>query len=211
MVNFYKDTCPKAEELVREEMLAIQNEDPTLMPALFRLHFHDCFVRGCDASVLLNSLNGTAEKDAPLTKAANGRDGAHTFGVAHCTSFSDRLYNFTGKRDQDPSLNSTYAEKLKQKCLTGDNTTVVEMDPGNLLTFNTSYFTGVMNNQGLFVADAALLNNRTTRAYVEAIYRENSPKPFFLDFALSMIHMGRIKPLIGTNGTIRAVCGSFVN
>ncbi|KAJ4809146.1 Peroxidase [Rhynchospora pubera] len=85
------------------------------------------------------------------------------------------------------------------------------MDPGNLLTFNTIYFTGVMNNQGLFVADAALLNNRTTRAYVEAIYRANSPKLFFLDFALSMIHMGGIKPLIGTNGTIRAVCGSFVN
>lgn len=45
MVHFYAKTCPNAETLVMAEMKLIQAEDPTLMPALVRLHFHDCFVR----------------------------------------------------------------------------------------------------------------------------------------------------------------------
>lgn len=120
------------------------------------------------------------------------------------------MYNFTGIGDQDPSLDSAYAEELKQKCPISDNTTIVPMVPGNLLNFDRSYYRGVFKNKGLFVADAVLLNNRSTKAYVEAIYKEKSIKPFFMDFGVSMIDMGRIQPLTGTNGTIRAVCGSYV-
>lgn len=45
VIDYYYDTCPGAEDLVREEMEAIKIEDASLMPALLRLHFHDCFVR----------------------------------------------------------------------------------------------------------------------------------------------------------------------
>lgn len=44
-VNFYETTCLNAEDLVAQEMKQIQAEDPTLMPSLIRLHFHDCFVQ----------------------------------------------------------------------------------------------------------------------------------------------------------------------
>jgi peroxidase len=121
------------------------------------------------------------------------------------------LYNYTGTSNQDPALNSTYAEQLKQKCPIGDNTTIVEMVHGNLLNFDGSYYGGVLKNQGLFVADAALLDNRWTQTYMKAVYKAKSNKAFFADFGVSMIRMGRIEPLTGTNGTIRAVCGSFIN
>ncbi|GJN10565.1 hypothetical protein PR202_ga28670 [Eleusine coracana subsp. coracana] len=64
-MDFYSNTCPHVEAIVREEMLKILREAPSLAGPLLRLHFHDCFVRGCDGSVLLDSTpTNTAEKDA---------------------------------------------------------------------------------------------------------------------------------------------------
>jgi len=64
-VGFYKHSCPDAEAIVREVVGQAVGDDQTVTAPLLRLHFHDCFVRGCDASVLLNSTQtNTAEKNA---------------------------------------------------------------------------------------------------------------------------------------------------
>ncbi|KAL5562929.1 hypothetical protein UlMin_032676 [Ulmus minor] len=56
-VNFYSQTCPRAESIVRSTVQSHFRSDPSIAPGLLRMHFHDCFVQGCDASVLISGPN----------------------------------------------------------------------------------------------------------------------------------------------------------
>jgi peroxidase len=57
-MDFYSATCPRVEEIVKEEMVGILTAAPTLAGPLLRLHFHDCFVRvGTSLVVLLPALH----------------------------------------------------------------------------------------------------------------------------------------------------------
>ncbi|KAL2937436.1 Peroxidase 4 [Bienertia sinuspersici] len=51
--TFYARTCPKLHSIVRATMAKAIANDPRMGASILRLHFHDCFVNGCDASVLL--------------------------------------------------------------------------------------------------------------------------------------------------------------
>jgi len=134
--------------------------------------------------------------------------GAHTIGVAHCLSFSNRLYNFTGVLGtQDPALDSEYAANLKaKKCRSlNDNTTIVEMDPGSFRTFDLSYYRLLLKRRGLFQSDSALTTNSTTLSLVNQLL-QGSLENFFAEFADSMEKMGRINVKTGTVGEIRKQC-----
>lgn len=133
--------------------------------------------------------------------------GVHTIGVAHCSSFSNRLYNLSGRGDQDPTLDSEYANNLRsRKCKTqNDNTTLVEMAPGSSKTFDLSYYTLLLKRRGLFQSDSALTKNATTLTYINKILK-GSLKKFYKEFALSMEKMGRIEVKTGSAGEIRRNC-----
>ncbi|OVA11153.1 Plant peroxidase [Macleaya cordata] len=301
-MGFYDQSCPKAEKIVLDYVNQHIPNAPSVAAALLRMHFHDCFVRGCDASLLLNSTsNNKAEKDAPpnltirafdfidrvkslveaacpgvvscadvlslaardsvvvtggpswkvptgrrdgrvsnasealsdipspfsnfttlrtnfANKGLNVKDlvllsGGHTIGVSHCSpSFSNRLYNFTGVGDQDPSLDSEYAANLKaNKCRTPtDNTTIVEMDPGSFKTFDLSYYQHLVKRRGLFTSDAALLTDSTSRSFVTQLLQGDLSN-FFKEFAESMEKMGRIGVNTGSSGEIRKQCAMIVS
>ncbi|KDP25852.1 hypothetical protein JCGZ_22882 [Jatropha curcas] len=263
--RFYRRSCPGLEVIVHRIVAKYISRDPTLAAPLLRMHFHDCFVRGCDGSILLSSTkNNQAEKEAipnqtlrgfqiggPFWDVPTGRrdgtvsvstealtqlpspfanitqlkqnfaakglsvkdlvvlSGGHTIGIGHCFIISNRLYNFTGKGDTDPSLDPKYAAQLKKKCKPGNTKTIVEMDPGSFKTFDEDYYTIVSKRRGLFQSDAALLDDFETRAYVK-LQSLTHGLFFARDFSESMMKLGQIGVLTGKRGEIRKRC-AFVN
>ncbi|KAK9266921.1 hypothetical protein L1049_027180 [Liquidambar formosana] len=65
VLDYYAETCPLAQEIVQHSVEIAVLKDPRMAASLLRLHFHDCFVMGCDASVLLDSFGDmVSEKEA---------------------------------------------------------------------------------------------------------------------------------------------------
>ncbi|KAJ8513550.1 hypothetical protein OPV22_003984 [Ensete ventricosum] len=62
--HYYARSCPSFEAIVGSKIAHWHSVDPTLSPGLIRLHFHDCAVRGCDASILLDNPGG--ERRSPV-------------------------------------------------------------------------------------------------------------------------------------------------
>ncbi|CAN6302524.1 unnamed protein product [Urochloa humidicola] len=303
--NFYGATCPQAETIVRQEVIRRLHTDIGFAAGLVRMHFHDCFVRGCDASILLESTPGnTAERDSPVnnpslrrfevidsTKARledacpgvvscadilafaardsvalsggprydvpGGRrdgtvsmasevadnipaptfnldqltqsfaakgltqeemvtlSGAHTIGRAHCTAFSDRLYNFSATGVADPTLDPPFLAQLQRACPASNGAGAgVDVDPALVVpmepcTLDTLYYWGVLRNRGLFNSDQALLASGPAAAQVwQSAY---GSYPWKLRFAAAMVKMGQIQVLTGTSGQIRAKCSAVNN
>ena len=298
--GYYNTSCPGVEDLVREELLALFAADVTLPAGLLRLHFHDCFGAGCDATLLLKSHNGTAQRDADPNSTVRGyeaieavkakveaacplvvscadilamaardavnftqgpayqvetgrRDGnvsrredaerllppadgnvtvltryfaaqnltvkdmivlsaAHTIGVAHCPSFSERLYNSSGAGGLDPAMDPAYARNLTAACPAGDVATVRPLDPLSPNRFDLGYYKSVYNRTALLGSDAALLDDSLSFAYVQLMSSNDSYlDTFFADFAVSMINMGRIGVRTGAEGEIRDTCAVYVD
>lgn len=65
--TFYDSSCPNALSTIKSAVNAAVQKENRMGASLLRLHFHDCFVQGCDASVLLadNAATGfTGEQGA---------------------------------------------------------------------------------------------------------------------------------------------------
>ncbi|XP_004498581.1 peroxidase 45-like [Cicer arietinum] len=76
-IDYYKNTCPNVESIVHNAVEMKLQQTFVTAPATLRLFFHDCFVQGCDASVMLASRNSTSEKDNPINLSLAG-DGFDT-------------------------------------------------------------------------------------------------------------------------------------
>ncbi|KAL8524365.1 hypothetical protein ACS0TY_014088 [Phlomoides rotata] len=71
--SYYAAACPRLESVVRKQLQKVFKNDIGQAAGLLRLHFHDCFVQGCDASVLLEgSASGPGEQTAPPNLSLRG-------------------------------------------------------------------------------------------------------------------------------------------
>ncbi|XP_061352823.1 peroxidase 10-like [Gastrolobium bilobum] len=55
--DFYEVTCPLLTPIVQTSLKFAMANEPRIAASLLRLHFHDCFVNGCDGSVLLDDTS----------------------------------------------------------------------------------------------------------------------------------------------------------
>ncbi|XP_047323898.1 lignin-forming anionic peroxidase-like [Impatiens glandulifera] len=69
--TFYATTCPDALTTVRTSIRQAVSRERRMAASLIRLHFHDCFVQGCDASILLDEqATPTSERNALPNKGS---------------------------------------------------------------------------------------------------------------------------------------------
>ena len=137
--------------------------------------------------------------------------GAHTFGRARCPTFQNRLYDFNNTGSPDTTLNTTYLATLQQICpQNGTGTNLTNLDLTTPDTFDNNYYSNLLLLNGLLQSDQELFS--TSGADTIDIVRNfsSNQRAFFHSFAVSMIKMGNISPLTGTEGEIRLQC-NFVN
>lgn len=71
--NYYQRRCPRFEQIMQETTTNKQISSPTTAAGTLRLFFHDCFVFGCDASILISSTPfNKAERDADINLSLPG-------------------------------------------------------------------------------------------------------------------------------------------
>ncbi|CAN1155737.1 Peroxidase 4 [Linum perenne] len=286
--NFYGRSCPQALPAIRKIVRHEIRKETRMGASLLRLHFHDCFVNGCDGSILLddtgektaapnlNSVRGFEVVDkikSAVDKACNAsvvscadilavasrdsvsflggpqfwyqipvgrRDGrtasisaannnlpppffsfsqllssfqsqgldltdlvalsgAHTIGLARCTTFRARIYN-------DTNIHPRLAATLQRTCPpTGGDNNLKPLDQ-TPAWFNTDYYSALIRNRGLLHSDQELFGTGNSASDRLVMTYSTNPFKFAADFAASMVKMGNIQVVTGTDGEVRKNC-----
>lgn len=294
--DFYNASCPNLLTIVRKEVKKAIKTETRMAASLVRLHFHDCFVNGCDGSVLLDGSDGEksalpnlnsvrgfdvvdtikssvesacpgvvscadilaiAARDSVLLSGGNtwkvflGRrdglvanqtgannglpfptdsldtitqkfanvglnqtdvvslSGAHTIGLARCTTFSSRLFNFSGTGAADSTMDTELVSDLQTLCpQSGDGNTTTSLDQNSTDLFDNHYFKNLLVGKGLLSSDQILFTGDAAASTTKSLVQNYSSDSglFFSDFTNSMIKMGNINPKTGSNGEIRTNC-----
>ncbi|KAH8502155.1 hypothetical protein H0E87_016793, partial [Populus deltoides] len=71
--TFYDSSCPNALSAIRTAIRSAIASDRRMAASLIRLHFHDCFVQGCDASILLDETSSIQSEKTALGNLNSAR------------------------------------------------------------------------------------------------------------------------------------------
>ncbi|KAM5585929.1 hypothetical protein ABKV19_005041 [Rosa sericea] len=124
--------------------------------------------------------------------------GAHTLGVARCSSFKNRLSDSV-----DPNLDSGFSKQLTKTCTAGDNAEQPFDSTRN--SFDNAYYNGLQRKTGVLTSDQTLFASASSTRGIVNGYAFNQAM-FFLDFQQAMVKMSMLDPKDGSKGEVRGNC-----
>ncbi|CAJ1971080.1 unnamed protein product [Sphenostylis stenocarpa] len=195
--DFYSCSCPKLLPIVKKGVAKAIQKEPRMGASILRLHFHDCFVNGCDASILLDDTRNFIGEQ---TAAANNQS-ARGFNVINnikasvekecpkVVSCADILA--LAARDSVVYLGGpSWEVGLGRR----DSTTASRIDANNSIPAPFLSLTALTNNfanQGLSVTDLVALSGAHTIGLAQCknfrahIYNDSNVDPSYRKFLQS--------------------------
>ena len=132
--------------------------------------------------------------------------GGHTVGVAHCSIFQDRLYNFQNTGRPDPTMDLWLVKSLRLQCpqnSTGSSVVNLDQNPLSSSIVDNSFYRQILAHRGVLQIDQELALDALTSSTVSAIARGFD---FSSRFGEAMVKLGAVEVLTGTAGEIRKSC-----
>ncbi|CAI0399558.1 unnamed protein product [Linum tenue] len=205
--NYYDLTCPRALAAIRGSVLAAVRKDRRMGASLLRMHFHDCFVTGCDGSVLLDDTpsfrgektagpNDNSLRGFEVIDAVKSQVESLCPGVVSC---ADILA--VAARDSVVALGGpTWAVQLGRKDSTTADYAAANTDlpspfmdlPALISSFSDKGFT---SKQMVALSGAHTIGHATCRVFRDRIHQNN------IDASFADSLKSGCPPLAGSNDT----------
>ncbi|CAL5071543.1 unnamed protein product [Urochloa decumbens] len=214
-VGFYDSTCSNAENIVRGVVEKAVRKNPGTGAGLIRMLFHDCFVQGCDGSLLLDPTpqNPQPEKLSPpnlpsprgfevidTAKAALEAACPANVSCADIVAFAARDASAVLS---DGNVNFTMPAGRRDGRVSSANDDTLNFLPPP--SFNLSELTASFASKGLDADDLGVLSNvlfTSDAAPLKPVQTAVGEQKF----ANAMVKMASIDVKTGTNGEIRKNC-----
>ncbi|KAI9400631.1 hypothetical protein POPTR_001G013000v4 [Populus trichocarpa] len=134
--------------------------------------------------------------------------GAHTFGRAQCSTFVFRLYDFNDTGAPDSTIDPPFLEALQKLCPeNGNGSVITDLDVTTADAFDNKYYSNLQGKRGLLQTDQELFSTPGADDVIALVNAFSANQTaFFESFVESMIRMGNLSPLTGTEGEIRLNC-----
>ncbi|KAJ8465892.1 hypothetical protein OPV22_028444 [Ensete ventricosum] len=133
--------------------------------------------------------------------------GGHTVGVTHCSFIMSRLYNFNGSGKPDPTMDSALVATLRRRCpqnLVVDSPVNLDQNASSANTVDNSFYNQILAKRGVLQIDQRIALDSATGATV--VLLAGGRMDFSTRFGSSMVKLGAVEVLTGTQGEIRRSC-----
>ncbi|XP_066381591.1 cationic peroxidase 1-like [Miscanthus floridulus] len=175
--DYYSETCPLALTTIKVLVGAAIVSEPRMGASLVRLHFHDCFINGCDGSILLDDTDDmVGEKTAkPNNNSVRGyevidtiKSAVNTICLGNIVSCADILA--VAARDSIVALGGTSYDVLLGR---RDSTTASIDDANNDIPtpfMDLPALQASFESHGLSLHDLVVLSGGHTLGYARCLF-----------------------------------------